>query len=98
MRRQTRNGAGTNSPLWCGTLEWIGVASHGAHRHSTVYEETFHVPLVLRITDATGAAISDPRDAARERRVGSLALVTFNINECGVAPSIRIEFHHQEQQ
>jgi arylsulfatase A-like enzyme len=33
---------------------------HGAHRHSTVYEEALHVPLVLRIPGVTGATISDP--------------------------------------
>lgn len=33
---------------------------HGSHRHSTVYEEALHVPLVVRIPGVTGETISDP--------------------------------------
>jgi arylsulfatase A-like enzyme len=33
---------------------------HGAHRHSTVYEEALHVPLVVRIPGLAGETIREP--------------------------------------
>jgi hypothetical protein len=99
---------------------------HGAHRHSTVYEEALHVPLVLRIPGVAGATISDPVSTlyvlpwllsallgavscfdptsvilAMQRELAAIhdhhpcdiePVVTFNINECGVPPTIALSF------